>query len=63
MSRSIPTASKDVLERDIERLSARMLSVPEGRDLKARCTRAYLKALMEQKRQTLVELNRQGRRD
>ena len=58
MSHSIPAASKGALERDIERLSARMRSLPKGRDLKTRCTRAYLKALMDQKQQSLVALIR-----
>ena len=63
MSGSLPTVGQGLLERDIEALSERIAEVPETRDLRSKCTRAYLKALLETKRQSLASLrNGQGAR-
>ena len=57
VSNSIPLISKGELERDIEALRARMAAAPNGKDLRAKCTRAYLKALLDNKCQSLAALD------
>ena len=44
------------LERDISRLAQIVSRGPRSRDLRGRCARAYLKALLETKRDSLARL-------